>query len=139
MQITTVPGRKYEQTIVCPGHAPQQVEVKFQVKWKDRPEDEAYLLCDFRSLEYNESKVKKHFKLSSFQDIQDRKWISHHDMGLDSERCVYLIDVKNDRATRCPLAADGKYKNLDLQKLVWHPTVKILQGIYRPPTVFLVK
>ncbi|QDT29072.1 DUF1700 domain-containing protein [Gimesia panareensis] len=139
VQITTVPGRKYEQTIVCPAHAPQQVEVELQVNWKDRPEDEVYLLCDFRSLDLTKLKQGKYFELKSFQEIQDRKWIFQHDTKEESEYSVYLIDVSNDRATRCPLAADGNYKNLDPQQLAWHPTVEILQGEYKAPTVYLLE
>lgn len=138
--ITTIPARKYEQTIICPAHAPQDVEVEFQVNWENIPEDKEYfLLCDFRSLDFAKSTGERIFRLSSSEDIQDRHWSYHHNMNQNSERGVYLIDVKNDSVTRCPLAADGKYENLDPQKLTWLPTVEILQGIYNSPTVYLVK
>lgn len=138
-QITTVPGRKYKETIVCPAHAPQQVEIEFQVNWKDQPEDEAYLLCDFRTIDLTKLKQGKFFGLRSFREMQDRKWIYHHDTKAGGKQPVYLIDVINDRATRCPLADDGNYKNLDPQQLDWHPTVEILQGEYKEPTVYLLE
>lgn len=42
MQITTVPGRKYEKAIECPASAPEEVEVEFLVNWPHRPGDENY-------------------------------------------------------------------------------------------------
>ncbi|QDU16550.1 hypothetical protein CA11_43820 [Gimesia maris] len=138
--ITTIPGRKFEQTIVCPAHAPQEVEVEFQVNWESMPDDQEYfLLCDFRSIDFEKNTGGRKFRLISSEDIQDRHWLYRHNMNQESERSVYLIDVKNDRVTRCPLAADGKYENLDPQKLTWYPTVEILQGIYSSPTVYLIK
>lgn len=138
--ITTIPGRKFEETIVCPASAPEKVKVQFQVNWQNMPDDKDYfLLCDFRSLDFEKTTGVRKFGLISAEDIHDRLWLYRHNMNQESERSVYLIDVKNDRVTRCPLAADGKYENLDPQKLSWHPTVEILEGKYNTPTVYLVK
>lgn len=136
---STIPGRKYEQTIVCPAHAPQDVEVEFQVNWQNRPEEEYYLLCDFRTADFDKSKGIRNFMLLSYQQIQDESWIYQHDMNKESERCVFLIDLKNDRATRCLLTVDGKFEKLDHHELAWQSTVNILQGVYHMPTVYLLQ
>ncbi|QDT92863.1 prealbumin-like fold domain-containing protein [Gimesia algae] len=136
--ITTIPGRKFEQTIVCPAHAPEKVEVQFQVNWQNMPEEKNYLLCDFRHRVSISSNVSEQFALSSYQEIQGRRWVYSHDLDQESEGNVYLIDVENQRAVSCPLAADGSIKKFDVQQLDWHPTVKILQGVYHPPTIYLI-
>lgn len=139
-QITTIPGRKYERTIVCPAHVPEEVEVKFQVNWQNMPEDKDYfLLCDFRTIDFEKSTGKRSFKLTSYQDIQGQRWAYRHDLEKASERSVFLIDLINERAAPCPLTADGKFENLEFQKLNWHPTVEILQGIYYSLTVYLLQ
>ncbi|WP_417389066.1 prealbumin-like fold domain-containing protein [Gimesia sp.] len=139
-QITTIPGRKYEQTIICPAHAPQDVQVEFQVNWEKMPDDQEYfLLCDFRFQQYDQSKILKEYKLSSFQVIGDQTWLYLHDLSLESRKNVYLIDVNNNQATPCTLAADGSIENLDLESISWSPTVEILQGQYRVPTIYLLQ
>ncbi|QDT44344.1 hypothetical protein Pan241w_44530 [Gimesia alba] len=137
-QITTIPGRKYEETIVCPAHAPQEVEVEFQVNWKNMPEEKYYLLCDFRYRVSISSNVSEQFELKSYQEVQGRQWVYSHDLEQESDGNVYLIDVENQRAAPCPLAADGSIKKIEEQQLDWHPTVEILQGRYGPPTIYLI-
>ncbi len=66
-------------------------------------------------------------------------WNYKHDLSQETGKNVYLIDVKNNRATPCALAADGSIENMDVKKIVWHPTVEILQGRYRGPTIYLIK
>ncbi len=136
--ITTIPGRKYEETIVCPAHAPQKVEVEFQVNWQDMPEEKYYLLCDFRYRVSNSPSVSEQLILNSYQEIQWRQWNYSHDLDQESGENVYLIDVKNQRAAPCPLAEDGSIKKIDVQQLSWGPTVEILQGVYNPPTIYLI-
>lgn len=137
-QITTIPGRKYEETIICPAHAPQEVEVEFQVNWQNMPEEKYYLLCDFRYRVSISSNVSEQFVLSTYQEVLGRQWVYSHDLEQESEGNVYLIDVENQRAATCPLAADGNIKQIDAQQLDWHPTVEILQGVYGPPTIYLI-
>jgi len=138
--ITTVPGRKYEASIFCPANAPEDVAVQFQIDWQNRPMGEGdYLLCDFRSRLTNQYRIVKEYGLNSTQIIQDRVWIYEHDLSQESGKYVYLIDVKNNRATPCALASDGSIENMDVEKLVWYPTVEILQGLYRGPTIYLIK
>ncbi len=140
IQITTIPGRKYEQTIACPAKAPENVALQFQVNWQNRPADEElYLLCDFRAQRYDHSKKVKEYSLGSTQEIGDQTWLSLHDLSLESRQNVYLIDVKNNQATPCTLAADGSIENMDLESIVWSPTVEILQGQYRAPSIYLIQ
>tara|TARA_R110002111_G_scaffold247140_2_gene310021 strand:+ start:12324 stop:13799 length:1476 start_codon:yes stop_codon:yes gene_type:complete len=140
IQITTIPGRKYEQTIACPAKAPENVALQFQVNWQNRPADEEfYLLCDFRFQSYDQSKKSKEYSLGSTQEIGDQTWLSLHDLSLESKQNVYLIDVKNNQATPCTLAADGSIENMDLESIVWSPTVEILPGQYRAPSIYLIQ
>ncbi|MFI4852122.1 MAG: hypothetical protein ACIAZJ_23695 [Gimesia chilikensis] len=137
--ITTIPGRKYEETIVCPARTPEKVEVQFQVNWQNMPEEEYYLLCDFRHRKAFGSSVGSDlFFLSSYQEIKGRLWLYSHDLDRESEENVYLIDVKNQRAAPCPLSADGNIKKIDERQLNWGPTVEILQGVYARPTIYLI-
>jgi len=138
--ITTIPGRKYEETIVCPAHAPQQVEVKFEVNWQNMPDDEYYLLCDFRGRGASawSNIASDLFFLSSYQEIKGRLWLYSHDLDRESGENVYLIDVKNQRAAPCPLSAGGNIKKIDERQLNWGPTVEILQGVYARPTIYLI-
>ncbi|QDV52482.1 DUF1700 domain-containing protein [Gimesia fumaroli] len=137
-QITTIPGRKYEQTIVCPAGAPKKVEVQFQVNWQNIPEEDYYLLCDFRSL-INGLEKKKDYVSFSLQEIQGRSWVYRRDLGQESVKCVYLFDVKKNRAAPCTLSADGSIEKIELEKLVWSPTVEFLQGQYQAPTIYLIQ
>ncbi|MEQ8638652.1 prealbumin-like fold domain-containing protein [Gimesia maris] len=136
--ITTIPGRKFEETIVCPASVPEKVAVQFQVNWQNTPEEKNYLLCDFRHRVSISSNVSEQFFLSSYQEIQGRRWVYSHDLHQKSEGNVYLIDVENQRAVTCPIAADGSIKKIDVHQLDWHPTVEILRGVYYPPTIYLI-
>ncbi|QDT96185.1 hypothetical protein [Gimesia aquarii] len=139
-QITTIPGRKFEQTLVCPAKAPEDVAVQFQVNWQNKPAgEEFYLLCDFRSQSFNRSKKVKEYSLSSFRELGDRSWVYLHDLSLESRENVYLIEVKNNRATPCTLNADGSIEKINLEKLVWSPTVEILEGQYLAPAIYLIQ
>lgn len=142
--ISVIPGRKYEETIVCPAGAPEEVPVQFQVNWPSKPKGEAsYLLCDFRYFIIDD-RVKQSFYLEPIRSFQPRSvlpyswWTYKCDLNKESVRGVYLIDVKNNRATPCPLAADGNFEDIDLQNLVWHPSVEILQGEYALPAIYLL-
>jgi len=139
-EITTIPGRKYEASIVCPANAPEDVAVQFKVDWQNMPTGEnSYLLCDFRLRFSDQSRKTKQYSLSSTQIIHGRSWSYLHDLSQESGKNVYLIDVKNNRATPCALAADGSIENMDVNKLVWSPTVGILQGQYGAPTIYLIQ
>ncbi|QDV52483.1 hypothetical protein [Gimesia fumaroli] len=140
IQITTIPGRKFEKTITCPAKAPEDVAVQFEVNWQNKPTGEDYyLLCDFRFQQYDQSKKLKEYSLNSTQEIGDRAWIYSHDLSLESRQNVYLIDVKKNQATPCTLAADGSIEQMDLESIIWSPTVEILQGQYRAPTIYLLQ
>lgn len=144
LHLITIPGRSYEKTVLCPARAPQKVNVQFQVNWQKMPGDkEYYLLCDFRSsvlyLGSNpgfEVIEKDKYSLSTRKKLQNRFWSVEHN---PKQEGVYLIDVNQNRATSCPLAADGSFENIDVQKLIWQPTVEILEGQYNIPTIYLIE
>ncbi|WP_417385442.1 hypothetical protein [Gimesia sp.] len=138
LHLITIPGRSYEKTVLCPARAPQKVDVQFQVNWQNKPVDqEYYLLCDFRSLVYTpEPWQGDKFHFSTRKKLQNRFWSVEHN---PKQEGVYLIDVNQNRATSCPLAADGSIEKFDVQKLVWQPTVEILEGQYFTPTIYLIE
>ncbi|QDV19869.1 hypothetical protein Pan153_45380 [Gimesia panareensis] len=138
--LTTIPGRKYEQTIYCPAEAPGKVPVQFQINWSEKPAGEVdFLLCDFRHVRTSYPKLNRRFYLSTGRRVQHDTWTYQHNMNQEAERGVYLIDLQNDRATLCPLAKDGYFIDLELEKLDWQPTVEALQGDYFSPTVYLIR
>ena len=64
LHITTIPGRKYEKTILCPAAVPGKVPVEFQVNWQGKPvSEEMLLLCDFRQI--SSSYGRRRYNLSS--------------------------------------------------------------------------
>jgi len=138
LHLITIPGRSYEKTLLCPAKAPQKVDIQFQVNWQNKPVDqEYYLLCDFRSLVYTpEPWQGDKFHFSTRNKIQNRFWTVEHN---PKQEGVYLIDVNQNRATSCPLAADGSIETIDVQKLTWQPTVEILEGQYFTPTIYLIE
>ncbi len=83
-----------------------------------------------------ESGAGEKFDLRTHNKIQNRLWTAQHDL---KQEHVYLIDVKQNRATSCALAADGSIENIDVQKLTWQPKVEILEGQYKTPTIYLIE
>ncbi len=139
LNITTIPGRKYEQTIFCPAGVPEKVPVEFQVEWQGKPvAEDIFLLCDFRRIDSYYGPRSRQYHLSSSRSIQDDRWTYRHNQSLEAERGVYLIDVKNNQTTPCPVSANGKFEEVDYQNLVWQPTVEVLQGEYQSPTIFFI-
>ncbi len=138
--LTTIPGRKFEQTIYCPDEAPGKVPVQFQVNWPEKPTGEAeFLLCDFRAVRGSLPVKTFRYSLGSYRRIQNCHWSYRHNMTQEAARGVYLIDVQNQRATPCPVAEDGSFADIDFEKLVWQPTVETLQGEYFAPHCFLLR
>lgn len=139
-KITTIPGRKYEETIFCPEGIPTQVPIEFQVDWQGKPvAEDMFLLCDFRSIYSTYGTKERRYNLSSSQIIRDDHWTYRHNLTLAAERGVYLIDVKNNRVIFCPLKDNGNFKNLEFENLVWKTTVEVLQGSYQLPTIYLIR
>jgi len=146
LNFSTLPGRKYEDTIVCPAGVPEDVSVEFQVKWPAQPADENfYLLCDFRHVEPNAP--TKEYYLQVVQSFMKNSawpylfWTYKRDLNqeLTRGRGVFLIDVKKMQVAPCPITAEGDYENIDLQKLVWQPTAKMLQGEHFRPAIYLLR
>ncbi|MFK7777602.1 MAG: hypothetical protein QM501_05715, partial [Gimesia sp.] len=122
---TTIPGRDYSQTIVCPTAPPEDVPVEFQVNMQKNSEEEwQYLLCDFRIHDY--AYDPKRFRLQSSRMIQNHNWTFSHDLKKQPEQGVYLIDIKNNQVIPCPVTVEGKYKNLDLKDIVWQKSASAL-------------
>ncbi|QDU07890.1 hypothetical protein [Gimesia aquarii] len=140
--ISAIPGRKYEETIVCPAGVPEEVPVQFEVNWPTQPENEDYyLLCDFRRMEPSQSSPSvNQFYLNSERSFQQHYWWTYRrDLSKQPVKGVYLIDVKNNQVTPCPLEVDGKFEDLDLQKLVWQQNIEIFQGDYFAPNIYLLR
>ncbi|WP_298868276.1 hypothetical protein [uncultured Gimesia sp.] len=137
-RLTMIPGRSYSQTIVCPVAPPEEVPVEFQVNMKKNSGEEwQYLLCDFRNHDYGADPIS--FRLQSSRKIQNDYWSFSHDLQKQPERGVYLIDIKNNQVIPCPMTVKGKYKNLDLQDIVWQKSAIVLQGQYIKPVVYLIR
>jgi len=139
--LTTIPGRKYEQTIYCPGEAPETASLRLQVNWPEQASDEAeFMLCDFRSASSYHRSGTRRYSLSTYRRIQGSRWSYRHNMTQAAARSVYLIDVQNQRATLCPVGEGGGFVDIDFDKLVWQPTVEALQGEYiAPPCSYLLR
>ena len=150
---STLPGRKYEETIVCPAAVPGKVPVQFQVNWPTRPEEKNYyVLCDFRleksqaHFEILSDSVGKYF-LQAVQTFQQAPswqyswWTYRYNVNQEPDKikAVFLIDVLNNRVALCPLTPDGDFKNIDLQELAWESSVEFLQGNYYSPAIYLLR
>ena len=137
-RLTMIPGRSHSQTIVCPVAPPEDVPVEFQVNMqKNSGEEWQYLLCDFRNHDYGADPIP--FRLQSSRKIQNDYWSFSHDLQKQPERGVFLIDIKNNQVIPCPMTVKGKYKNLDLQDIVWQKSATVLQGQYIKPVVYLIR
>ncbi|MFK7776976.1 MAG: hypothetical protein QM501_02480, partial [Gimesia sp.] len=140
LNITTIPGRKYEETIFCPAGVPEKVPVEFYVEWQGKPvAEDMFLLCDFRSINSYYGIKHRRYNQSSSQTFQHDRWTYRHNLTLEAERGVYLIDVKNNQVISCPVKEDGNFEDLEFENLVWKSTVEALQGEYQLPTIYLVR
>lgn len=153
LTFSTLPGRKYEETIICPAGIPPKVPIQFQVNRPTRPAEESdYLLCDFRlqnpnvHLKLPNDSVEK-FYLQTVQTFQQNpswqySWWTYQ-YGVNQKpakiKGVFLIDVLNNRVAPCPLTSEGDFKNIDLQELVWQSSVELLQGQYYSPIIYLLR
>ena len=138
--ITTIPGRAFSETIVCPAAVPGKAPVEFQVDWLGKAvEEEMFLICDFRHFNQTYGTHQRRYDLSTRRFIANHTWSYRHNMSVPIERGVYLIDIKNNQATLCPLDNNVDFKNLQFQDLDWSSTVEVIQGEYGPPTIYLVQ
>ena len=138
--ITTIPGRKYEETIFCPAGVPEKVPVEFQVDWQGNPADEEmFLVCDFRHINSYYGTKRRRYNLSTRRTIQNHTWSYRHNLTVAAEKGVYLIDVNNNQAIICPVNEDGNFEDLDFENLVWKSMVETVQGEYMPPTIYLIR
>jgi len=127
--ITTIPGRKYEETIFCPAGVPEKVPVEFQVDWQGNPADEEmFLVCDFRHINSYYGTKRRRYNLSTRRTIQNHTWSYRHNLTVAAEKGVYLIDVNNNQAIICPVNEDGNFEDLDFENLVWKSMVETVQG-----------
>ena len=127
LNITTVPGRGFEQTIICPLGVPEKVAMQLHVNWREMPEGEDYyLLCDFN-------------RTAAIRIIEQTGWVVKHSQTDAEDRMVILFDVKNNQMTRCPLTSKGLFEAVDPLKLDWRALERINQGKYGPPAIYLIK
>lgn len=135
---TTIPGRAYSGTIICPVAPQKEVPVQFQVVQTENAAVEwNYLLCDFRHRDPDAAAVK--FALDSSRKVHDLDWLFSDDLQKFPELGVYLIDMKNNQVISCPLTAEGKFEDIELQALNWQPSIKTRQGQYQAPVIYLIR
>ncbi|WP_339727233.1 hypothetical protein [uncultured Gimesia sp.] len=140
LNITTIPGRKFEETIICPAGVPEKVPVEFQIEWQGKPaEEEMFLISDFRHINDYYGSKHRQYNLSTRRTIQNHTWSYRHNLTIAAERSVYLIDVKNNQAISCPVKEDGNFEDLEFQDLIWKSSVEALQGEYLSPTIYLIR
>ncbi|WP_339727231.1 carboxypeptidase-like regulatory domain-containing protein [uncultured Gimesia sp.] len=136
--ISTIPGRPYEETIICPSQSPSKVAVTFEVdQTKKADQDDDYLLCDFRSR--SNSKPRNTFKMVTPRKIGSLNWYHSHDLTDHAEQGVYLIDIKTNRVIRCPLDKHGMFIDLDPEQLKLKESVSMTEGSYEDPALYLLK
>lgn len=160
-QFSTLPGRKFEATIVCPATVPAKVPVEFQVDWPTRPEDKSYyLLCDFRlQKSYSNSAFLMDAFRDSFSDLNGEYFLQttqtfqqnpSWELSWWTYRCsinqepenlngVFLVDVLNNRIAPCPVTPEGAWENIVLEELNWQSNVEFLQGGSYLPAIYLLR
>ncbi len=134
-ELTVLPGRNYSQTIVCPGAAPVEVPVRFEVQWPDDlKSDDWLLLCDFRPRPY-------HRGMSALsRKIGVENWIrSYPGDGKWDYPMACLINQEN-QVFRCPLDQNRLFQNLDIDKLEAKQSINMIEGDqYLLPVMYLLK
>tara|TARA_R110000868_G_scaffold411770_1_gene709749 strand:+ start:82372 stop:83733 length:1362 start_codon:yes stop_codon:yes gene_type:complete len=134
-EFTTIPGRDYSQTIVCPASAPEDVPVRFHVNWPNKlMPDDWVVLCDFRYPLQGKELVP--FTLKSKRSIQNHFWVYDHNLQR-APKGVYLISSDN-RASSCPLSSQEDYKNINLEDLKLSSEITMNEGEYHLSVFYLV-
>ena len=124
---TTIPGRDYTRTIVCPAAAPEAVPVQFKVEWPEHLKaKDCFLLCDFRNWLSPSASSQVQFK--SARMIENDTWYYVRDQKTQPSG-VYLIDQKN-QVVACPLSKDEKLIDISLNSLNISPSIDLRQGHY---------
>ncbi|WP_145457797.1 hypothetical protein [Gimesia panareensis] len=127
ISFTTVPGRDYLKTIVCPAAAPEEVPVQFQVEWPEHLKSkDCFLLCDFRNLISPSQPYVFQFK--SAREIQNDTWYYVRNEKSQSAG-VYLIDPGN-QVIACPLNQDEQFIDLAPDSLLEKSSIDMRQGHY---------
>ena len=136
--ISTIPGREYESTIVCPAQPPEKVSVVFEVdQTKQTDEEQGYLLCDFRNR--IQSGTQDTFSLVTPRKVEGSYWYYSHDLADHPDQGVYLIDLKLNKVVTCPLDERGMFIDLKPEQLKLQDSVKLEEGIYEDPALYLLQ
>lgn len=135
--LTVLPGRDFaSQSIVCPASPPEETSVQFQITWTDKFKSEDwYLLCDFRNLFIEEGVGE--FRLESTRSFQDDHWLNVQKQFQNS-RGVYLINKKN-QVVSVPRSELGRFRYMKEDTLIEKPSIKLLEGEYALPVIYLVQ
>lgn len=127
MGFTTIPGRDYLKTIVCPAAAPEEVPVQIKVNWPaELKSDDYFLLCDFREIPSPSNPAPFHLK--SAREIQNDTW---YYVRNDKQNMagVYLLNKRNE-ICQCPLNEKGEFIDLTLITLKENSSIKLSCGSY---------
>lgn len=140
---TVIPGRDFNQTILCPAEAPQTNPVQVQVNWSDLVSSEDwFLICDFRN--YALSGDGQIFQLDTYRRYGENQWVEHQSRypsipkSLSGSDGVYLVNMKN-KICACPLSKDGSFQDIDPDSLRFDESISLLQGDYVLPVMYLLK
>lgn len=124
---TTIPGRDYTRTIVCPAATPEAVPVQFKVEWPEHLKaNDCFLLCDFRN--WLSPSASSQIQFKSARMIENDTWYYVRDQKTQPSG-VYLIDQKN-QVVACPLSKDEKLIDISLNSLNVSPSIDLRQGHY---------
>ncbi|QDT80838.1 hypothetical protein Mal35_43130 [Gimesia maris] len=132
--LRTIPGRAFSKTIVCPAHQPELVSIGFQVDCSAEFESDKWLfLVDFgvRQVIHKKEKIERYY--SSERQIENETWLYAQPVN----QGVYLIG-KNGAFSPIPMTQTGKYPNLKPDFPLDQLRVKVPQGRYALPVVYLI-
>tara|TARA_R110002167_G_scaffold66413_3_gene187933 strand:+ start:3607 stop:5067 length:1461 start_codon:yes stop_codon:yes gene_type:complete len=135
-ELTVLPGRNYSQTIVCPGAAPVEVPVRFEVQWPDDlKSDDWLLLCDFRPRPYHRGMSALSRKIGA--ELWTRPYPNPLEGTWDYPMAC-LINQKN-QVFRCPLDINRRFQSVDFDKLVAKQSINMIEGDqYFLPVMYLL-
>ena len=126
--ISTIPGRNYQETIVCPAMASPTVPVTFELDWPEQMKVEEWIvICDFRQRESDWGGGYGGGTPGSLvRTIGDQYW-NEKPLPFDQQSTVALINSDN-KVSLCPLDKNGELKNVDPATVDWQPSVNLTSG-----------
>ncbi|QDT44347.1 hypothetical protein Pan241w_44560 [Gimesia alba] len=120
--ISTVPGRNYSETVICPATAAPPVPVQFELNWPDQLKaDEWVVICDYRRRGSGGGAPG-----SLYRKVGNQIW-NEKSIPLDQQSSVVLINGDN-QVSLCPLDQKGELKNVDLATVDWQSSVNLTAG-----------